>query len=155
MSQQTRSTLPVNNRLLAPAPKNTEQVAAQLQKKRLIQKQYYDASKSPTTASGRRTGHQTTKGHDHLGVVKEVCKEPRSYSIQSDGDIYRRNRRHILPVVEPPQVNTAGSDRQSADTAQLDTTPSTLQTPRLPQVIIQHSTNEQQTPAATVALLPM
>lgn len=66
--------------------------------------------------------------------------------------MFKRNPHHILPVAEPPQVDAAGSDRQSADPAQPDTPPSTLQTlqtRRLPQVIIQHSTSEQQTPAAS------
>ena len=45
---------------------------------------------------------QTPHGHDRLGTIKEVCKEPRSYIVQSKGGEYRRNRRHILPVSEPP-----------------------------------------------------
>lgn len=71
---------------------------------------------------------QTNKGHDRMGIVKEVCKEPRSYIIQSDVGIYRRNRRHILPVAEPPpQVDDAISDHQSADPAVPDIPPLTPQ----------------------------
>lgn len=157
MSRQIRSTLPVNNKLLAPAPKNTEQVNAQLQKKRLIQKQYYDASSHPLQplAEGQVIRMQTAKGHDRLGIVKEVCREPRSYIIHSDGGVYRRNRRHILPVAEPPptpQIDPADPHHQSADTDHPDSppsTPQTLQAPQPPQVILQHPTNEQQTPAAS------
>lgn len=47
---------------------------------------------------------QTPQGYDRTGVVKELCKEPRSYLVQSDGNTYRRNRRHILPVSEPVTV---------------------------------------------------
>ncbi|KAL0963940.1 hypothetical protein UPYG_G00315590 [Umbra pygmaea] len=100
MSRQIRSTLPVNNRLLEPAPKNTKQVIAQLQNKRLAQKRYYDISSRPLQplVDGQVVRMQTKSGHDRLGTVKGRCKEPRSYIIESDGGTYRRNRRHILPV---------------------------------------------------------
>lgn len=114
MSRQTRSTLPVSSRVLAPAPKNTKQVIAQHQKKRLIQKQYYDASSHPLQplAEGQVIRMQTTKGHGYL----------------QDLGIYRRNRRHILPVAKPPpQVDTADSDHQTAAPAEPDISPSTPQ----------------------------
>ncbi|CAL9687239.1 unnamed protein product [Knipowitschia caucasica] len=103
MSRQTRSTFPVDTKLLAPASKNSVQIASQLQNKRLIQKQYYDANSRPLIplAEGQVVRLQTTKGHDRIGTVKGVCKEPRSYIIESNGGVYRRNRRHILPVAEP------------------------------------------------------
>lgn len=91
MSRQTRSTLPVSSRVLAPAPKNTKQVIAQHQKKRLIQKQYYDASSHPLQplAEGQVIRMQTTKGHDRLGIVKEVCHTPKSSNLMgvSTGEI--------------------------------------------------------------------
>lgn len=103
LSRQTRSAIPVNSKLLEPAPKQAEQVAAQLFKKRMAQKRYYDISSSPLQplAEGQVVRMQTPKGYDRLGTVKEVNKEPRSYTIQYNGKTYRRNRRHILPVAEP------------------------------------------------------
>lgn len=47
MSRQTRTTLPVSRQLLQPASLNTQQVTAQLQKKRLSQKLSYDKSSRP------------------------------------------------------------------------------------------------------------
>lgn len=46
---------------------------------------YYDASSRPLQplVEGQVVRMQTFKGHDHLGTVKEVCKEPRSYIITS------------------------------------------------------------------------
>lgn len=44
---------------------------------------------------------QTIKGHEKIGIVKRKCNEPRSYMIESDGAEYRRNPRHVLPVMEP------------------------------------------------------
>jgi len=84
-----------------------------------------------------------------LGIRKEVCKEPRSYIIQSDGGLYRRNRHYILPVAEPPpQVDAADSECQAVEP---DISPSSLQmlqTSRPSQVILQHFPSEQQRPAA-------
>lgn len=156
MSRQTRSTFPVSNSMLAPAPRDTRRIASQLQKKRLVQKRYYDTSSRPLQPleEGQVVRMQTTKGHDRLGVVKDVCREPRSYIIQSDGGIYRRNRCHILPVAEPlppPQVVITDPDRQSADPAVPNSSysvPRTPQTPQQPQVMLGHSPSKQQRPAA-------
>nr|XP_055041672.1 uncharacterized protein LOC129429173 [Misgurnus anguillicaudatus] len=91
---------------------------------------------------------QTIKGHDHFGTVKEVCKEPRSYIIESNGGTYRRNRRHILPVAEPPplQVDPADFDCQYANPATPVSPPYTPQTPHIPretQVTPQPTSNQQ------------
>ena len=151
-SRQTRSALPVSNRLLEPAPKSTKQVTALLQNKRLAQKQYYDTSSRPLQplAEGQVVRMQTIKGHNRLGTVKGRCNEPRSYIIESDGGTYRRNCRHILPVAEPPprQVDPADLNRQYADPVAPDSLPPTLQTPRVTPVTPQRSTIEQQRPAA-------
>ncbi len=98
-----RSTL-CYTKLLEPAPKDAQQVTAQLLRKRMTQKRYYDASSHPLQplTEGQVVRMQTPKGYDHLGTVKEVNKEPRSYTIQCNGRTYRRNRCHILPVGEPP-----------------------------------------------------
>lgn len=47
---------------------------------------------------------QTPNGYDRTGVVKEVCKEPQSYLVESEGKIFRRNCQHILRVPEPGPV---------------------------------------------------
>uniref|UniRef100_A0A8C9ZVM9 Integrase catalytic domain-containing protein n=1 Tax=Sander lucioperca TaxID=283035 RepID=A0A8C9ZVM9_SANLU len=143
MSRQTRSALPVSNKLLEPAQKNTKQVTALLQNKRLAQKQYYDASSRPLQplAEGQVVRMQTTKGHDRLGTVKGRCKEPRSYIIESDGGTYRRNRHHIFPVAEPPprKVDPADLNHQYADPAAPDSLPPTPQTPRVTPSINKHN----------------
>lgn len=102
MSRQTRTTLPVSRQLLQPASLNTQQVTAQLQKKRLSQKLSYDKSSRPLQPllEGEVVRMQTPRGYDHMGTVGKICEEPRSYIIQSGGKDYRRNRRHLLPVAE-------------------------------------------------------
>lgn len=111
-------------------------------KKRLFQKLYYDATSRPLTplSEGQVIMLQTTKGHSHLGTVKDVCKEPRSYIIESDGGTYRRNRRHILPVAEPPPPS------QRMDPADFNSQPPDLVTPATPLSALQ----PQQTPQPTV-----
>lgn len=97
----------------------------------MTQKQYYDASSHPLQplAEGQFVRMQTLKGYDHLGTVKEVNKEPRSYTIQCNGRKYRRNRRHILPVAEPPPSRLNPEDIDSQNTTHFATP-----TPHSPQI---------------------
>ncbi|KAK7907206.1 hypothetical protein WMY93_015818 [Mugilogobius chulae] len=112
MSRQTRTTLPVSKRLLAPDMLKPEEVHDQLHNKRLTQKMYYDKTSRPLQPlmEGQVVRLQTPKGFDRTGVVTETCKEPRSYLIQSDGQTYRRNRKHILPVAEPAPTQSDPQD---------------------------------------------
>lgn len=73
--------------MLAPTPRNSWQIASQLQKKRQIQKQYYDVTHDKCWEIGQVVRMQTTKGHFRLGIMEEVCREPHSYIIQSSDDI--------------------------------------------------------------------
>lgn len=43
---------------------------------------------------------QSNKGYARLGHIYSPAKELRSYLVEADGAIYRRNRPHILPVKE-------------------------------------------------------
>ena len=49
-------------------------------------------------------------------MIQEICKEPQSYVVHSEGKLYRRNRRHILPVAEPVPSHTSTSDTDHQDT---------------------------------------
>lgn len=103
MSRQTRTTLPISKSVLVPASKNNTTVKDQLSKKRQCQKTYYDKSSKALRPllQGEVVRLATSKGHDRIGLVKQLCDEPRSYLVQSEGKEYRRNRKHILPVPEP------------------------------------------------------
>lgn len=104
MSRQTRADIPVSSKLLQPAVRHSSHVHDQLLNKRLTVKCHYDKSSHPLQPlqTGQVVRMQTEKGYDKLGTLMEVSKEPRSYVIQANGKTYRRNRRHILPVAEPP-----------------------------------------------------
>lgn len=65
--------------------------------------------KLTTSTSDGKTGREAAEGYNSSDVVKYLCKEPRSYLIQSEEKIYRGDRRHILPVTEPaPPQEDAG-----------------------------------------------
>ena len=125
MSRQTRAAIPVSTKLLEPTTRNVKQVTAQLLNKRLALKRHYDKSSHPLQplTEGQVIRMQTLKGYDKLGTVKEMSREPRSYIVQADGKTYRRNRRHILPVAEPPPPQLFG------DPDPEDTSPPTVDGP--------------------------
>lgn len=103
MSRQTRSTLPLHSSLLKPSPLSSNDIHAQLKKRRMSQKRSYDktSKRLNTLSKGQTVRMQTPHGYDRKGVVKEICCEPRSYIVLSGGKEYRRNRRHLLSVKEP------------------------------------------------------
>lgn len=159
MSRQTRAAIPVCHKLLEPAPKDTRQVSTRLLDKRLISKRHYDKSSSPLLplTEAQVVRMQTAKGYDRLGTVKEVCAEPRSYVIQSNGGLYRRNRRHILPVVEPlpPQLHTADPVAHLADSSVTVSLPPTPpQTPEPYDMQSQHTSPARHPHPAPMAHSP-
>ena len=70
---------------------------------------------------GQTVRLQTPQAYNRTGVVKEICKEPRSYLIHTEGKLYRRNRRHILPVSEPAPAQLNLSDTWIVDLDQKTT----------------------------------
>ncbi|KAK0145969.1 hypothetical protein N1851_015104 [Merluccius polli] len=120
MSRQTRTTLPLSKTLLAPTVKSGDAVKAQLTKKRQCQKVWYDKTSKPLCplSEGQVVRMQTQRGHALLAMVKLICKEPRSYIVESGGHDYRRNRRHLLPVLEapPPPAHQVDNGDQAAVT---------------------------------------
>ena len=117
MSRQTRITLPLSR---TPSVKSSDAVKAQLNKKRQYQKVWYDKTSKPLRPllEGQLVWMQTQRGHDRLATVKRICKEPRSYIVESGGHDYRRNRRHLLPVLEtsPPPAHHVDNGDQAAVT---------------------------------------
>ena len=85
-----------------------------------------------------------------MGMVKEVCKEPRSYLIQSEGREYRRNRRHILPVAEPLPEQSNNPNQLQFNTA-VEGTPPIAERPKL----IDRETSIAQEPIAQEPIAPM
>lgn len=57
-------------------------------------------SSTYTLAEGPTVRLQTQKGYDLMGTVKEICPEPRSYLVQSEG-VFTDGTGHIPAVNEP------------------------------------------------------
>ncbi|XP_067313562.1 uncharacterized protein [Pseudorasbora parva] len=87
-------------------------VKTQLSKRRHCQKTYYDKSSRALLPllQGEVVRLATSKGHDRIGLVKQLCDEPRSYIEKTEGKEYRQNRKHILPVKEPQPHRFEHSD---------------------------------------------
>ena len=58
----------------------------------------------PTLESGYAIGMQTSKGYDKLGFVVHAAEQPKSFLVKLQGQEYRRNRRHLLKVLEQSEV---------------------------------------------------
>ena len=110
MSRRLRTTVPATPALLKPQVQR--HVTQNLQHKRNQQKRTYDRSAHPLKPlkPNQTIRMQTPHGHNKLGVVVRSSGDPRSYVVSADGTQYRRNRRHLLPVAEPPPENQTADD---------------------------------------------
>ena len=104
MTRRLRTPVPTAPSLLQPSVKT--HVTPRLEQKRHQQKAAYDKTAMPLKPlnPGQVVRLQTPKGHDLLGVVVSSSGDPRSYLVNVNGTVYRRNRRHLLPVSEPTPV---------------------------------------------------
>jgi hypothetical protein len=146
MSRRTRTTLPTAPSLLQPKSLSHKRVHFQLRKKRKQQKEYYDKSAKPLSIlkPNQTVRMQTDRGFDRLAIVKQTASEPRSYVVDTGNGEYRRNRRHLLPVAEPPVLPPPETTAdippqdtqaptpitQDAPTAQMDNDSRTVQAER-------------------------
>ena len=101
LSRNTRTLIPskIAYQSVTNVPKN-------LRKIRLQKAKCYDKNTRPLPLlqRGDVIRVKTKKGHRELAVVKRKSNEPRSYIIEKDGKVYRRNRRHLLKSNEDPPV---------------------------------------------------
>lgn len=87
-----RTDLPVRKNKFTP---NIE-IEEQLKHKQEQCKKYFDKSakeRTPFNINDKILFINNNKWQN--GIIVEICKEPRSYKIQSDGRVYRRNSKHI------------------------------------------------------------
>ena len=96
MSRRTRTTLPIATHLLSPEVQ--AEVEAKLAHKRRRSKKYYDTGSKelPELEIGQPVRMQSEGGKWRRGICNAKVA-PRSYVLEVDGDLYRRNRRHIRP----------------------------------------------------------
>ena len=102
MSRRLKSTIPCTDDLLKSQQLDGSLIKDRLNQKREQQKKFYDKqTKSlPALESGDVIRMQTPKGYNQLGFVMRAAEQPRSFVVKSQGQEYRRNRRHLLKVPE-------------------------------------------------------
>ena len=108
MSRRLKSTVPCSDKLLECQQFDGSMVKDRLNQKSQQQKKFYDKQTKclPTLKSGDVIRMQTSKGYDKLGFVVRAAEQPRSFLVKSQGQEYRRNRRHLLKVPEQSEVVT-------------------------------------------------
>ena len=130
LSRRTQTILAICKKLLKPAARTPTSIKAQLTKKWRTQNHYYD--KTSKTLRPLELDQvvrlQTQRRHDKVGVVRWRCDERHSYVVDSGGKECRRNRRHILPVMEPqPPKSTTYTDELNTTGYTLDPDMATIQ----------------------------
>lgn len=103
LSRRTKTHLPTKEDLSHNAQHQI--IHDRLTQLRNQQKQYYDKTARPLTQlkSGDIVRMQTPSGYDKKAVVEKASEHPRSYIVRSNDTSYRRNRKHLLRVNEPPE----------------------------------------------------
>lgn len=117
LSRRTRTIIPMTEASLRSEIPDPQKIQHKLSEKRQQRKKYYDKSAKPLSflRQGDRVRMQTAKGFDRPGVIKETCKQPRSYWLRTDdGGTYRRNRRHILKVPDSSEKTSVNKTESTA-----------------------------------------
>ena len=97
MGRRTRSTLPCTQAQLKPKPV-TVNLYDVLEGKQARQKEWYDkTARMPYTelGKGEEVRMKTDRGWMPATVVTK-CDQPRSYNVERNGRVYRRNRRDLM-----------------------------------------------------------
>ena len=130
MGRRLRTTVPIHGDLLVP--KLISNVTETLQHNRDVVKRCYDKHAKPLRPlqPKEKVRVQTTTGHNVLGTIVKPSIHPRSYVVNINGNHYRRNRRHIMPVTEYTKLQQRDHQRDP----QQDPFPfyEAKQTPRTP-----------------------
>ena len=61
---------------------------------------------------------QTPKGYDKVGFIMHAAEQPSSFLVKSEGQEYRRNRRHLLKVLERNEVIEQNSIEENSVSAE-------------------------------------
>ena len=118
MGRRTRTQLPTSENLLTFKSSNPVNVQARLQEYRMQQKRFYDRTAKPleTLKEGDVVRMKTDEGFQKKAVVEKSLSEPRSYLVNSNGRLYRRNRNHLLKTyesVKTSEIKNTGVEKQT------------------------------------------
>lgn len=138
MSRRLRSILPTTTSQLRPRTTPQRLVHARREECQRRQKQYYDTSTRPLPppCTGAPIRYQQEDGKWKPATIIQPAETPRSYHIKtSDGQILRRNRRHLLSTQNNSSTaNTTPEEVQANVDTQTSggTVPETLSPHRTP-----------------------
>lgn len=109
--RRTKTTLPTSSSLLAPHLQDPANIKAKLIEKQQTQKYYYDRTAKPLPVLEEgdvvRMKNDSTKGE----WKKAVVVAPRSYLVEdTNGQLYRRNRQHLVKTRDYPMPAGRKSD---------------------------------------------
>ncbi len=123
MGRRTRTRLPTNAKLLLP-DYNTTGIKTSMEKKQLKQKVYYDRGAKPLQPLQEGENVKIRDPKTNIwqpGQITHVNAEPRSYTVESNGGEYRRNRSDILKQSTAAASTTAEAPNSSATTGAMAT----------------------------------
>jgi transposase InsO family protein len=102
MSRMLKSKLPTTTALLQP--KVQENVREKLEQRAEKQKEYFDRNAKSMRPVKMYQSARIRRGKVwEPAVITGTHKVPRSFIVTTpQGEVYRRNRRHLLPTSEPP-----------------------------------------------------
>ena len=127
MSRTLRSKLPTAEKLLQPKVDDAHKA---LKRRQVCQKTYYDKHAAPLAPL--RPGDVVRVQHGNSwepAIVADFWDQPRSYTIQTEQGLLRRNRRHLRKSAEHPPLYFPPTD----DNAVVPMRPPPRQDVRLPE----------------------
>ena len=127
MSRTLRSKLPTAEKLLQPKVVDAHDA---LKRRQVRQKTYYDKHAAPLAPLRPGDVVRVQRGNSwEPAIVADFCDQPRSYTIQTEQGLLRRNRRHLRKSAEHPPLFIPPTD----DNAVVPMRPPPRQDVRLPE----------------------
>lgn len=109
MGRRTRTLLPISDERLRPKTVY-EGVRERLEQAQLRQKHYYDRGTRPLTPLKAGDTVRLYNGKTwQPAIVREQLPQPRSYTVEQNGRLYRRNRQVLMKTSEPPPIQFQSS----------------------------------------------
>ena len=117
MGRTLRTALPVHPKLLDPKWPNLRKVALREKSIKHKQKQYYDRQHRARSLRPLCTNQNVwVKDQRKTGIVQSESKFPRSYYVQTDQGITRRNRRFLSALPEESKSETNSQNQGCLET---------------------------------------
>ena len=112
MGRKLRTALPVQQKLLDPKWPDLRKVASREKSIKHKQKQYYDRRhRSRSMRILCKNQNVWVKDQRNTGTVQSESKFPRSYHVQTDQRIIRRNRPFLSALPEESKSETNGQNQ--------------------------------------------